>query len=261
VSGDGKRWVLINASPDVRTQLAGFRAAHPEPGAVRGTGIRAIILVDSQIDHSAGLLSMREGEPLRLYTTRMVHEDLSNGFPVIPLLEHYCGVDWREIPVDGRRFQVDETPELAFTALPLSGKAPPYSPHRNDPHPGDNIGLLIHDLVSGRNLLYVPGLGTLDSALSRRIADSDCLLVDGTFWTEQEMIATGTGSKRAADMGHLPLDGPTGLISALADIRPPRTYLVHVNNTNPVLDETSSEFATLRRAGIQVAGDGMSLDL
>ncbi|WP_435100330.1 pyrroloquinoline quinone biosynthesis protein PqqB [Arhodomonas sp. AD133] len=261
VSGDGERWILINASPDIGAQLAAFPAAQPAGDSVRGTGIHAVMLVDSQIDHTAGLLTLREHGRLRLYTTRSVHEDLTTGFPVIPMLEHYCGVDWREVAADDDAFQVDGVPELAFTAVPLTGKAPPYSPGRHAPRTGDNIGVLIHERSSGRQAFYAPGLGALDAGLIRRMADVDCLMVDGTFWREDEMLTTGTGSKHAADMGHLPLSGPDGLIAVLQRLPRPQKYLVHINNTNPVLDERSPEAEMLRRAGITAARDGMSLDV
>jgi len=138
ISDDGVNWVLCNASPDIRAQLQGF--APMQPGrALRDTGISAIILMDSQIDHTTGLLSLREGCPHQVWCTDMVHEDLSTGFPLFTMLTHWNGgLAWNRIELDAS-FTIPACPNLRFTPLPLRSAAPPYSPHRFDPHPGDNI--------------------------------------------------------------------------------------------------------------------------
>jgi pyrroloquinoline quinone biosynthesis protein B len=261
VSGNGRDWLLINASPDIREQLARCPELHPPISGVRGTPIRGVLLMDSQIDHSAGLLSLREGDPLRLYTTRMAYEDLNHGFPVIPMLQHYCGVEWTEIGLDQSEFGIPGIDDLGFTAVPLTSKAPPYSPHREAPHPGDNIGLRIRDLRTGRSVFYAPGIGHVDDALRRWMAEADCLLVEGTFWSEKEMADTGAGHKSAADMGHLALVGRSGLLRVLDALEGPRKLLIHINNTNPILDESSPEREQLARHGVEVTHDGMRLEI
>ena len=171
VSADGERWVLINASPDIRAQIASFAPLRPGR-AVRDTGIAAVLLVDAQIDHATGLLMLREGPRLALYTTAAVHQDLSTGFPVIPMLEHYCGVDWHPVAPDGTPFEMAEAPGLRFHAFALSSKAPPYSPHRHDPHPGDNIGLLITDPATGPSKTYhVQVAGIPDATALQRMQE------------------------------------------------------------------------------------------
>lgn len=261
VSADDERWIVINASPDIRTQLTNTPALHPVTGCLRGSPIQAVMLVDAQIDHTAGLLSLREGDPLPLYTAASVHEDLTSAFPVIPLLERYCGVDWHEIPVDGQEFTVQDVADLRFTALPLWGKAPPYTSHRDAPRRGDNIGLVIRDRRAERTAFYAPGLAAIEPDLERRLAEVDCLLVDGTFWSDDEMMRRGIGNKRAADMGHLPLSGDGGMISALARLPHPVKYLIHINNTNPVLNVHSPEYAALGAAGILLTRDGMTIEV
>lgn len=260
VSADGERWALINASPDIRAQILAFPALQPRCGA-RGTGIQSVLLTDAQIDHVTGLLLLREGGPLPVYCTEPVRRDLSEGFPVFPVLEHYCGVDWRPLPLDGGEFGIDGLAGLRFTAVPLQSKAPPYSPHRHDPHPGDNIGLLIREDRSGKRLFYAPGLGGIGGEVQERLLEADCLLVDGTFWREDEMRQAGVGRKRAAEMGHLPQSGPGGMIQRLRPARAERKILIHINNTNPILDEDSPERAALEEEGIQVAYDGMEIEL
>jgi pyrroloquinoline quinone biosynthesis protein B len=261
VSADGSDWVLFNASPDL---LAQFRAAPVlQPArAIRDTAVRAIILIDAQIDHTTGLLMMREGAPLEIHCTEMVREDLTSGNPLFRILDHYCGVRWHPIPVDGvSTFTVAGADGLAFTAVPLRSKAPPYSPHRNDPHRGDTIGVRVVDRAGGKTLFYAPGVGEIEPHLVPFLAAADCLMIDGTFWTEDELVRLGISDKRAHDMGHLPQSGPGGMIDVLRPLKAARKILIHINNTNPILDEDSAERRTLDAAAIEVAYDGMDVQL
>lgn len=260
VSADGRHWLLVNASPDVRQQILDFPALRPAPDT-RGTGIAAILLMDSQIDHTAGLTILREGEPLTVWSTRPVYEDLTTGLPLFNVLAHYCGVDWHEIDTAGGEFTMAGVPGLRFDTVELSSAAPPYSPHRGDPHPGDNIGLIVTDETTGGRLFYAPGLGAPDDELAAVARDADCLLVDGTFFTETEMIDQGVGTKTAASMGHLPQSGEHGMLAWLGRFPDTRRVLIHINNTNPILDPDSPERATVERAGVEVAFDGMEIPL
>lgn len=260
VSAHGDRWLLINASPDVRAQINAHSALQPTGGS-RGSGIAAILLIDGQIDHATGLLTLREGDPLTLYCTDPVYEDLSTGLPLLRVLDHYCGVQRHAVPLDRRPFTVEAVPGLRLVAIPLTSKAPPYSPHRNDPHPGDNIGLLIEDVTTGGRLFYAPGLGLIDADLRTDMRSAHCLLVDGTFWTGDEMQRRGVGHKTAAEMGHLPQSGAGGMLETLREMPAARRVLIHINNTNPILDEASPQRAELDAAGIEVAFDGMEITL
>jgi pyrroloquinoline quinone biosynthesis protein B len=261
LSVDDERWILINASPDIRAQLASFPAIQPRRG-LRDTGIHSVLLVDSQIDHTTGLLLLREGCPLSVYATDMVHQDLSTGFPIFKMLESWNGgIDYHQLPVDGSTFQIEGIEQLRFTAVPLSGKAPPYSPHRHDPHIGDNIGLYVEDLVEGNSLFYAPGLGGMDDRLLDIMKQSDCLLLDGTFWREDEMIFAGVGTKLAAEMGHLPQSGEGGMMDVLRPLTEQRKVLIHINNTNPILVEDSPERQQLDQESIEVSYDGLEIDL
>ena len=261
VSGDGVNWVLFNASPDIRTQLEAFPAMQPAR-SLRDTGIVGIVLIDSQIDHTTGLLVLREGQPLNIYCSDMVHQDLTTGHPLFNVLGHYCGVNWHPVPLeDGATFTVDGVDDLRFTAVPLSSKAPPYSPHRHDPHLGDNISVRVEDLRSGKNLYYAPGLGKIEPHILPYMQEADCLMVDGTFWRDDEMVVAGLGKKLASDMGHLPQSGADGMLSVLASMPRPRKILIHINNSNPILDEKSPERAIVDRAGVEVAHDGMDITL
>lgn len=267
LSQDGKDWILLNASPDIGTQLRNSPALHPQEG-LRHTPIKAVILMDAQIDHATGLLSLREGPPIHLHITPCVFEDLTTGLPILNVLEHYCGVRWHLLPVAGDQkvadFSIEGFDRLRFRAIAIPGKAPPYSPHRHNPTVGDNIALAVQDLATGKRFFYAPGLGAVGAQELGWMADADCVMVDGTLWTNEEMITRGLGSKTGADMGHLPQqggEGRPGMIDALDRLGASRKILIHINNSNPILDGQGPECAELARHGIEVAHDGMEITL
>ena len=244
VSTDNKNWLVFNTSPDIRAQLEAFPAIQPKEG-IRDTGIKAIMLIDSQIDHTTGLLMLREGKPLEVYCTDMVKQDLTTGFPLFNMLEHYCTVNHHPVPVDGSGFTIPAIADLRFYTQALKSKAPPYSPHRHDPHEGDNIGVIIEQISTGKKVFYSPGLGEIEPHVMDALQAVDCLLVDGTFWTEDEMCTQGISPKKAREIGHLPQSGPGGMIEVLNGVAKSRKILIHINNTNPILDAVSYTHLTL----------------
>ncbi|PLC53915.1 pyrroloquinoline quinone biosynthesis protein PqqB [Pollutimonas nitritireducens] len=263
VSDNGKEWVLINASPDILAQIRATPALQPGR-SIRDTGIVAVMLMDAQIDHVTGLLMLREGKPIPLYCTASVWDDLSTGLPLTNVLSHYCGVEWKNLLTDTDQAQAIQVPGVAnisFTALPLKSKAPPYSPRRNSPEPGDNVGLLIENTITGKKLFYAPGLGEIEPHIKNAMREADCVLVDGTLWTEDEMIRLGLSKKTSADMGHLPQSGPGGMIEILDTLGSQRKILIHINNSNPILNENSEQAAILKSHEIEVAFDGMEINL
>ena len=259
---EGIDGVLFNASPDILEQIR----SHPtlQPGrAKRDSAIAGVVLIDGQIDHATGLFMLRErGTPLPLWCTDPVEEDLTQGNPVLRVLSHYCGVQRHRIGLDGAWFEVPGVADLRFRALPLSSKAAPYSPHREQPVPGDNIGMTIHDQRSGKTAFYAPGLGQITPPVFDAMCSADAVLVDGTFWADDEMPAMGLSRKTAREIGHLPQSGPAGMIEWMAQLpAQTRRHLIHINNTNPILDEDSAERATLTHAGIVVCEDDMLIRL
>jgi pyrroloquinoline quinone biosynthesis protein B len=258
--GTGSSWALVNASPDVLTQLQ----SNPDlqPGrAIRDSAITAIVLVDGQVDHTTGLYMLRESvRPWPLWCTDSTFADLTRGNPVLGVLGFFCGVDRRRIDPDGSAFAIDTVPGIRWHALPVASKPAPYSPNRESPMPGDNLALVIEDAESGRSVVYAPGLSAIDDRLWRAMRAAACVLVDGTFWTDDEMIRLGISAKRARDIGHLPQSGAGGMLEWLARLpAATRKILIHINNTNPILNETSAEAAELARRGIEVARDGMEI--
>ena len=261
VSSDGVSWVLFNASPDVLKQFQDFPAMQPAR-SIRDTGMVGIILIDAQIDHTTGLLMLREGTQKReIYCTDIVKGDLTSGNPLFNILGHYCGINYHSVPTDGTFFEIPGALNLRFTAVVLKSAAPPYSPHRHDPHPGDTIGVLVEDAKNGKKLFYAPGLGEIEPHLPPLFAQADCIMVDGTFWTNTEMKDMGLMTKTAREIGHLPQSGEGGMIEVLSAYPQARRVLIHINNTNPILDEESPQRQQLNATGIEVAFDGMDIEL
>ncbi len=260
VSTDDRNWLLFNTSPDILAQLHAFPEIQPKEG-VRDTGIKAIMLIDSQIDHTTGLLMLREGKPLDVYCTDMVKQDLSTGFPVFKMLEDYCTVNHHPIPCDGSNFTIPGIEDLRFYTHALKSKAPPYSPHRHDPHEGDNVGVIIEQISTGKKIYYSPGLGEIEPHVFAAMQEADCVMVDGTFWTDDEMPSQNISPKRAREIGHLPQSGEGGMIEVLNKVKNTRKILIHINNTNPILDEDSEQRKILDAAGIEVSYDGMEIIL
>jgi pyrroloquinoline quinone biosynthesis protein B len=259
---DPQQWALVNASPDILAQLRANPVLQPAR-APRDTAIAGVVLVDGQIDHTTGLLMLRESSAaLPVWCTDSVHADLTRGNPVFTVLGHYCGVERRRVTPDGSEFAVDGIAEVSWRALAVASKAAPYSPHRAAPVSGDNVALVMGDTASGRTVVYAPGLASIEEPLWRCMQSATCVMVDGTFWSDDEMLALGLSRRRARDMGHLPQSGPGGMLEWLTRL-PERTrrILIHVNNTNPILDEDSPQRAELTRRGIEVAWDGLEIEL
>ena len=226
------------------------------------SGIAAVLLMDAQIDHTTGLLMLREHrQKLPLWCHPLVREDLSTGNPLFKVLEHYCGIDWQSLPLQSG-FHIPGLQGLQFEALPLISNAPPYSPHRDKPQPGDNVGLTVRDEHSGKRLFYAPGLGQMEPHVWQAMQAADCVMVDGTLWTDDEMITLGASKKTSRAMGHMPQSGPDGMIAWLDQLpKTTRKILIHINNTNPILDESGPQRQTLSAHGIEVAMDGMEITL
>jgi pyrroloquinoline quinone biosynthesis protein B len=262
VSGnDPTRWVLVNASPDIRAQLQANPVMQPNR-ALRDSALAAVILVDGQVDHTTGLYMLRESShPWTVWCTDSTYADLTLGNPVLRVLGHFCGIERRRIDL-GSPFTVDTLTDVQWRALPVASKPAPYSPNRESPVVGDNVALVMRDEATGRTALYAPGLGAIDERLWKAMQSAACVLIDGTFWTEDEMIRLGVSKKRARDIGHLPQSGPGGMLEWLDKLpKGVRRVLIHINNTNPILNEDSEEFAELGRRGVEVARDGMEIAL
>jgi pyrroloquinoline quinone biosynthesis protein B len=256
IRGADGPWFLANASPDLREQLAGL--APDGANGVRATPVAGVLLTDAELDHAAGLLLLRESSTaLRVYGSDQVRRALTDGYPVLRILAAYCGVEWRTLEpggtlaIDGSSLEVE-----SFTA---GGDAPRYLSGIDADF--EATGLVFRDRSTGGVLTYVPGLARLDDDLRGRLAASDVVLVDGTFWRDDELGRLGISDRTASQMGHVPLSGPEGTLAALAGLERPRSILVHINNTNPVLLERSPEHEAVLRAGVEIGYDGLEVEL
>jgi pyrroloquinoline quinone biosynthesis protein B len=267
VSADGERWVLFNASPDVRAQIEAFPALAPRNG-VRGSAIRAVFLTDAEIDHTSGLLFLREGGGLALYSTSFVKGALRRS-GILPTLEAYLPVRWTEV-VEGApvRLRGREAEDLGLEveAFAVAGDAPLYYGNHGAASPDAvqrsamTIGARIRVPGEAGSLVYVPGAGAADEVLSR-VGPDDALLWDGTFWTDDELARLGISERRAMDMGHLPISGPGGSLERLREVRARRRAYIHINNTNPILRTGSPERRAVESSGWEVAFDGMEFEI
>lgn len=259
VSATGDRWLVINASPDVARQIERTPALHPR--SARGTPIAAVALTNGDLDHVTGLLTLRESQPYTVLATERVRAGLVDRNAMLRTLARSADhVKWQALPL-GREVAVDGV-GVGLTAVPAPGKLPIHLAEILEPSPEDNVALRVRDLSSGRLMVVATAAGSLEGA-GEILRGADVVLFDGTFWSEDELVARGLGRAHARDMAHVPIGGPAGSLASLADVAPPaaRRIFTHVNNTNPVLRAGSAEREAVERAGWEVAHDGMEIVL
>ncbi|MDX8036586.1 pyrroloquinoline quinone biosynthesis protein PqqB [Lentzea sp. BCCO 10_0856] len=250
ISGNGTDWWLVNASPDIRTQIAACSFLNPGPGP-RDTPLRGALFTDAELDHTLGLLTLRGGAGLTVWAPGAVLHALKDQFDLRTVIDGYAPVAWREV---SDQFDLGG---LLVTAIPISGKRPKYARSSTVDGPWV-VAYRFQDLVSGGVLVYAPCLASWPDGFDEVVAGAHCLLLDGTFYASSEMgTATGSSSGQAA-MGHLPITASLPTLRRFPHVR--RMY-THLNNTNPVLDPESSEFSALREAGVEVPLDGTVIEL
>jgi pyrroloquinoline quinone biosynthesis protein B len=254
VSADYRRWFLLNASPDIRVQIESFPALRPHDD--RATPLQAVLLTDAELDHTLGLLLLREGRALELHATPAVHETLCDGTSLLRTLGAYCSIEWRPvIPQD----DVSLGAGLSYRAFDV----PTNKPARLGPgrQQGRVVGYRLTDERSGRAVVYLPGVQELTPAVREQLDDCACVLFDGTCWHDDELLRLGLAGKTARDMGHLPIDGPDGSLEQLTPLPIERKIYLHINNTNPILLEDAPERRIVEERGIEVAMDGLEVQV
>jgi pyrroloquinoline quinone biosynthesis protein B len=259
ISADGRHWFLLNASPDVRDQLLGLPV--PAPGRIRCVPIEAVLLTDAELDHSLGIALLREAGRLRLCATASVRAVLETESRLVPVTRAFAEISMTELPLDRTvSLQLnDGSPSgLTLLAIPLAGSAPRFASSASEGH---TVGFVIHDQQRGTALGFFPGCGDLPDGLLARLADLDVVLFDGTFWTDDELILLGIGSRTARELDHMPVSGPGGSLERLAALRCPHRIYTHINNTNPMLLECGPEHVAVTRAGLRVGFDGLRLEV
>jgi pyrroloquinoline quinone biosynthesis protein B len=247
-------WYLVNASPDLLRQLAELPT--DRSSGMRSNPIAGVVLTDGEIDHTAGLLLLRESAaPLRVYSTPEVRDALTEAYPLLRMMERYCGVDWRPLSTDGPTAL--EGSSLTVEIFPTGGDAPLYMGGAPGP---SAIGLTVRDEAADGTLVYVPAIEALEETVSGRLAEGDVVLADGTFFRHDDLVSLGLGERDSWAMGHAPLTGEGGTLDALAALDA-KVALVHINNTNPILVEGSPERAEVEDRGLVISYDGMEIDL
>jgi pyrroloquinoline quinone biosynthesis protein B len=258
ISSDGRRWFLLNASPDVREQLERL----PSDGAPRSTRhvpLEGVVLTDAEIDHSLGIVLLREANCLPVYATSAVQAILEHDSRILPVARAFADVPCTELPIDGPvalTCRDGASSGLAVEAFIVPGTAPRFAPNAT---PGHTVGLLVHEPASGRLCAFVPGCGALTPSLLERLARADILLFDGTFWNDEEPLASGIGTRTAREMDHLPIAGGDGSLEHLTALPCRYRVYTHINNANAVLLERSAERAAVTRAGLVVGYDGLQM--
>jgi pyrroloquinoline quinone biosynthesis protein B len=255
VSSDGETWAIVNASPDIRAQLAGCPALHPR--GPRVSPVVSVLLTNGDIDHIAGLLTLRERQPFTLFATGEIARVI-RGNSVFDALAADV-VPRREVTLGQ---PVEIAPGVTAELFAVPGKVPLFLEQgevQTDLEGEQTVGVRL--AAGGREAFYIPGCARLTAALADRLAGASLVLFDGTVWEDDEMIRAGVGAKTGARMGHMAMHGPGGSINAFANLGVERKVYVHMNNTNPVLDPSSPERAAAGAAGWTVAEDGMELTL
>lgn len=254
VSTDGVRWSLVNASPDVRDQLARFPGLHPRAGT-RDVPLDTVLVTNPDLDHVLGLLVLREALPHRIVSTPWVRDVLLEHNAVFRLLEPAWGVARLDQAIG-----LDRDGQLEARLFPIPGKAPTWAAELAAHRPEATTGVRITDLRTGRRLVYAPGVQSLDVGTLAEFESAHLVFADGTFFRADELSRLRPGAPDAFAMGHAPITGARGTLQHLAGLRG-RVFYTHINNTNPVLDAGSEEAAEVTRAGVGIARDGMELSL
>jgi pyrroloquinoline quinone biosynthesis protein B len=260
VSADGARWFLLNASPDVRDQLG--RLSSEPPAGTRHVPVEGIVLTDAELDHTLGLVLLREARRLQLVATDAVRRVIEDDSRILSVTRAFADVSVSEL-VPERPLGLcygDGTPSgLRVTCFPVPAGPPRFA---SEERPGHTVGLVVRDERTGGSCAFVPGCGGLDDdGLLERLGAADLVLFDGTFWTDDELIGLGIGERTARQMDHLPVSGADGSLARLRHLPSAHRVYTHINNTNPMLIVDSPERALVEQAGLTIGSDGMRFTL
>lgn len=253
VSADGKRWAVLNASPDIREQINLTPALHPT--GLRASPIASVLITNGDLDHIAGLLTLREKQPFTLFVTREIAEILAAN-PVFRALDADCV----EQTCVGLEEEFELLPDVKARLFAVPGKVPLYAETgevKTDIEGEQTVGVEIGG--GDAKAYYIPGCARMTRQLAERLADAPLVFFDGTVWREDEMQRAGVGEKTGARMGHMAMSGPRGSIEAFAGLGVERKVFIHINNTNPVLDPASAERKAAEEAGWEIGYDQMEL--
>jgi len=269
ISADSERWFLLGASPDLRAQIEATPELHPRAvdNSTRHSPIAGAVLLNADIDHVLGLLLLRELQPLRVYATESVRRILTEDNSMFSMLQRVPDqVSWNGFVPEASFSLLAPTGEdsgLRCRALPLGTHFPSYvSITRREQlsPPESSLGLIVES-SSGKRLAYMPAVPQIDNVLLNELETADVLFFDGTFWSDDELVRMQGSGQTATQMGHVPVFSSDGSLARLAHLRRPRKIYVHINNTNPMLNQDSQEYHQVRAAGWEIAEDGWQFEL
>ncbi len=261
ISADSQRWFLLNASPDICAQIESFRPLGPPADKTRGSAIQAVLLTNADLDHTLGLLLLREGEQLRVHAPAAVRKALCE-IAIEATLTGFSGLKWIEPPGTAQPLIGRDGTACGLTCqqIPVRGRAPRFMQREKEPAAAGNVvGYLLADEETGGRLLFLPDVAEIDEGLIGWLPACEALLFDGTFWSENEMQERGVGGGSASSMGHVPISGSGGSLEILSRLPVKTKIYIHINNTNPILLEDSPERGAVVQAGCVVGMDGMDI--
>ncbi|MFK4221697.1 pyrroloquinoline quinone biosynthesis protein PqqB [Streptomyces sp. NPDC019890] len=254
---DEGRWYLVNATPDIGDQIEESHALRPGPGP-RESPVAGVILTDAELDHTLGIARLREAEGFDILATRPVRDALLGRLRLGEVLAPYTRIEWREL---GREAEpLDKRGSVEIAAVPVSAKRPRYAAGTGVDEHTWVVALRLRERTTGRSLLYAPALAHWTDAFQQAVEEADCVILDGTFWDDDEPRRTGISAGTATGMGHLPIDGPNGTARRLTGLRA-RCLYTHLNNTNPLADPDAPQHVLLGEWGLEVAADRMVIEL
>lgn len=266
VSADGEDWFLFNASPDLRQQINNNAILHPKKG-LRHSPIQGAVLTNADVDHVAGLLNLRESQPLRVYGTQRVLDVLKANSIFNVLNPEFVSREAMTLDEPIELHKADGSPS-GITVIPFAvpGKVALWL---EDASKGDNFGSVEEDTIalevkdsSGKTaFFYIPGCAEMTPELAERLRGAPLVFFDGTLWTDDEMISDGVGVKTGKRMGHMSVSGEDGTIAAFRDLDVKRKIFIHINTTNPILLDDSEERRFVEQAGWEVSYDGMQIEV
>ena len=273
LSADGSAWFLLNASPDLRSQIESNPDLHPNPLAqprdnqTRHTPIAAVVLTNADLDHVMGLLLMRESQPIHIYATESVRKILTEDNSMFKMLDQKHGqVKWTDV-IPGMPFELESIngvrSGITCTGFSAPCKYPIYVGEKRLLTLKQNesvLSLILEDARTSKKMAYLPGIQSLDPVWLERLATCDLVFCDGTFWTDDELKKVSGATRSSREMGHIPMSGPGGSVELLSRLKKPVKVFTHINNTNPVLNEAGAEYQIATQAGIQVGHDGMEFE-
>ena len=253
----------MNVSADVRSQIGSCEFLWPQAGNQRGTSIAGCILTDAEIDHTSGLLQLREGCKFGVFSTLRVKRWLHDSFPIGSIIAGFADRPWSEIAIEEwLELPLPDGTEsgLRVRSFEVGRDVPRFVDENPEDAVGSVIGLQIED-SSGARLVYAPGVASICEELRSACENADCVLVDGTFWTDDEPILTKVKDSTATGMGHVPVSGEQGTLQWLSELTARHRVYVHINNTNPMLNERGPQHAEVIRRGVHIGMDGDAFDL